>query len=101
MVSFEAMQVPFDMVHTNEFVPAVKPVIAEVAELVVVTVADPAITDHNPVPTVGVLAVKVAVVLQVFWSTPALAVVGAALMVIFDVFILPVTTGLEDTTRTR
>ena len=59
-VSFEAVQLPLLMVHTNVTdVPAVNPVIVLVGEDGVVTVAAPAITLHAPVPKAGLLADKV------------------------------------------
>ncbi len=57
--------------------PIVKPVTPEVAKVDVVTTALPAITLQAPVPTVGVLPARVAVVtLHKFWSAPAADVVG-------------------------
>src|SRR5258706_2571145 len=61
---------------TNVFAPTDKLVTPEVGELGVVTVALPAITVHAPVPTVGVLPARVAVVAHTSWSDPAFAVVG-------------------------
>jgi hypothetical protein len=60
-----------------------KPVTPEVGELGVVMVAVPETTVHAPVPTVGVLPAKVAVLTPQagFMSEPAAAVVGAAFTV--------------------
>ena len=63
-VSFDAGQLALLIVQTNVFEPTDSPVIPEVGELGVVTVALPAITVHAPVPTVGELAAKVPVVAQ-------------------------------------
>ena len=59
------------------FTPVVIPVTPLVGLEGVVTVPVPAVTVHNPVPTVGVFAAKVAVGLQIVWSVPALDVVGS------------------------
>ena len=58
-------QVPFVIVHTNVFTPVVKPVTPLVGFAGAVTVAVPAVTVHNPVPTTGVLAASVAVAEQI------------------------------------
>ncbi len=63
-VSLDAGQVPFEIVHTNVFTPTDKLVTPEVGELGVVTVELPTMTVHAPVPTVGVLPARVAVVEQ-------------------------------------
>ena len=65
MVSVLAAQVPFVMVHTKVFTPVVKPVTPLLGLLVLVTTPVPAITVQAPVPTVGVLAAKVAVGAQI------------------------------------
>ena len=53
----------FVMVHLNVTEePTTSPVTPEVGEEVVVTVAVPAITVHNPVPGAGLLVAKVVVV---------------------------------------
>jgi hypothetical protein len=59
--------------------PAANPVTPEVGDAGVVTVAVPDTTDHAPVPLVGVLPARVAVVPHTDWSAPALAV-GAAVL---------------------
>ena len=58
-------QVPLLIVHTNVFTPVVKPVTPLVGLAGVVTTPVPAVTVHNPVPTVGVLAASVAVAEQI------------------------------------
>jgi len=56
----------------------------------VIKVLGPDITDHDPVPTDGVFAAKVAVPLpQTVCGLPALAVVGGAFTVIFAVLFVP------------
>ena len=52
------------IVQRNVLAPTDKPVTPDVGELGVVTEPDPAMTVHAPVPTVGVLPAKVAVVAQ-------------------------------------
>ena len=63
-VSFDGGQMPLPIVHTNVFDPTIKPVTPEVGSVGVVTVADPVMTVHAPVPTVGELPASVAVVEQ-------------------------------------
>jgi hypothetical protein len=77
--SVEGVQGELDIVHRRVAVPGTaKPVTPDVGELGVVIVAVPDTTDHAPVPVVGVLPAKVAVVASQagFISEPALAVVG-------------------------
>ena len=63
--------------------PAVKLLTADVAEVVVVTNAVPAITLHDPDPIVAVFALSALdVVLHNVWSVPAAAVVGNASTII-------------------
>ena len=50
------------MVHTKVLVPTLNPVIPEVGEVGVVSVAEPTTTVHKPVPTVGVFPASVAIV---------------------------------------
>jgi hypothetical protein len=52
------------MVHWNVFAPTLKPVTVEVGEVGDVTVAEPVITVHTPVPVVAALPASVAVVAQ-------------------------------------
>ena len=54
-------QVPFVIVHTKVFIPAVKPVTPDVGDVGVVTTPVPAVTVHAPVPIVGAFAANVAV----------------------------------------
>ena len=86
--SVEAVQGELDMVQRKVAVPGTaKPVIPEVGEEALVTMAVPEITDHAPAPTVGVFADNVAVLAPHagFISEPALAAVGVALTVIASV----------------
>ena len=64
MSSVDGVQMLFEMVHLNVLVPKLNPVIPEVGDVGVVTVADPAITVQAPVPTPGVFPANVAVVVQ-------------------------------------
>ena len=68
------------IVHVKvALVPAVIPVTPDVAEAGVVIVADPLVTDHAPVPVVGVFPAKVkAAVLHWLMAEPATEVVGVA-----------------------
>ena len=59
------VQVPLLIVHTKVFTPVVKPVTPLVGFAGAVTVAVPAVTVHNPIPTTGVLAASVAVAEQI------------------------------------
>ena len=65
IASVLGVQVPLLIVHTKVFTPVVKPVTPEVGLVGVVTTPVPAVTVHNPVPTVGVLAASVAVAEQI------------------------------------
>ena len=61
MASALGGQVPLLIVQVKVFTPVVNPVTPLVGLAGVVIVAVPAVTVHNPVPTVGVFAAKVAV----------------------------------------
>jgi len=74
--SKEGEHVPFEIVQTNVFVPTLNPVIPEVGEEGVVTVAPPTVTVQTPVPLVGVFPASVAAVAQRVWSGPADDIVG-------------------------
>ena len=64
MSSVDGVQTPFEIVQRNVFVPKLNPVTPDVGELGVATVALPVITVQTPVPTSGVLAASVAVVVH-------------------------------------
>jgi hypothetical protein len=72
----EAVQEPFEMLHSKTFGPVPKAVIPDVAEVGVVTVPAPLINVHIPVPDAGVFPAKVALVPQTVWGLPATAVLG-------------------------
>ncbi len=76
--SVELVQLPLLIVHLSVAeLPAAKPVTVVVREDAVVIVAEPLINDQAPVPTVGLLAAMVNVlVLHCAISAPAFAVVG-------------------------
>ena len=57
--------VPLLIVQVKVFTPVVNPVTPDVGLVGLVTVAVPAVTVHAPVPTVGALAARVAVGLQI------------------------------------
>ena len=63
-VSFDGGQMPLLIVHTSVFAPTESAVTPDVGSVGVATVELPAITDHSPTPTVGVLPASVAVVEQ-------------------------------------
>ena len=86
--SVEAVQGALAIVQRKVAVPGTtKPVIPEAGEDGVVILAVPEIKDHAPVPTVGVFADNVAVVISHagFISAPALAAVGVPLTIIASV----------------
>jgi hypothetical protein len=72
-------QLPLDTVHKNELVPVLNAVTCDDGLFMEVTEPAPAITDQAPVPTVGLVAAKVAVVAQMVWSVPALDIGCASL----------------------
>jgi hypothetical protein len=63
-VSLDVGQMPLVIIHSNRLLPTLRLVTPEVGEPGVVTVALPAMTVHVPLPTVGVLPARVAVVEQ-------------------------------------
>lgn len=85
-----APQTPFTIVHSKIFNPAPRPVTEDVANVGVVIVPLPEITDQVPVPTSGVFPVraKVGVLIQIDWLEPALAIVGTLSTCIFKVDVL-------------
>jgi len=64
------------MVHTNWFDPLLKPVTGLFEEAGVVTEDVPVTTVHTPVPVIGVLALRVAVLAHTVCTVPALETVG-------------------------
>ena len=96
-VLIDGAQVPLEMVHCRvEVAPMVKPVTPELNAAGVVTTAVPAVTVHNPVPTTGLLPARVVtVVLQRFWSTPALETSGAASTLMVTLLLVEGQTPLE------
>ena len=99
--SLDVVQLPFEMLHNNLFVPALNPVMVVLARVESANIAVPDSTVHLPVPEVGVLPARVALVPHTVWSEPALAVVGAKLIVRFVLFADPVVAGVLDTTLMR
>ena len=72
----ELGHVPFEIVHTKEFVPVDKPVTEDVFKVGLVTEEPPVITDQTPVPIVGIFEFNVVVDAQMVKSVPALEIVG-------------------------
>jgi len=76
-VSISLEQAPLEIVQVNvSEEPGVNPVTVEVELDGVVTVDEPKITAHAPVPVTGVFPAKVVVVAQMVWSGPASDTVG-------------------------
>lgn len=76
-VSREGGQEPLVMVQTKRLLPMLMPVTSDEAEVGELTVPDPETTVHNPVPTVGTLAVMVVLEpRQITWLVPAFDWVG-------------------------
>lgn len=69
-----AAHTPFATVHTNELLPAPKPVAGDDGLLTEETEPPPDPTDQVPVPTDGITAFKVVPEAQIVWLLPALAV---------------------------
>src|SRR6266567_8861803 len=70
----ESVQVPLWIVQRKTFAPNPRPVTPDVGLLGVVIVPVPLTSVHVPVPTVGLLPARVAVLVsQKAWSAPALA----------------------------
>lgn len=76
--SEEEVQGALAMVHLKVLFPVPSPVIPEVGELGEVMLPVPDINVQVPAPTVGVFPAKVAVEAHIFWSGPALEIVGAS-----------------------
>jgi len=78
---------PLATVHWKTLVPALKPVIVELANAGFTTVPVPESFIQLPVPIKGVAAFKVVEVEQINWLTPALEVLGFSetVMVILEV----------------
>ena len=74
----EFEQPPLVMVHTRLLVPTPRLVAALLPRLILVTEPVPAITDQLPVPSVGVLPLRVTLpgTVHTVWLTPTLAVVA-------------------------
>lgn len=83
-------QIPFAIVHCKTFNPPPRPVTEDVANVGVVIVPLPEITDHVPVPTSGVFPIraKVGVLIQIDWLEPAFAIVGTLSTCMFRLDVL-------------
>jgi hypothetical protein len=75
-VDVDAGHTPFVIDHSKTFVPTLRLLAVEEFDEVLATVADPAITDQLPTPTMGAFAESVTAVAQTVRLWPALAVVG-------------------------
>jgi hypothetical protein len=78
ITSLAEVQFPFVIVHRSvDVLPIVRPVTPDAGSVLSVILAEPEITDQEPLPTPGLLAAKVeVVVLQRFWFGPAFDAVG-------------------------
>jgi hypothetical protein len=74
-------QEPLVIVHLKTFCPADNPVTVVLGKFGLLIVPLPETTVHEPVPTVGVLAERVTVCVQIDWLGPALDGVGPGLTV--------------------
>ena len=83
MLSEEAAQVPFEIVQLKTLFPTESPETPDVGEVTSSKMAVPEITVQIPLPTIGTFPFKELVVLQIFWSIPAFAVVGFSSTKIF------------------
>jgi len=68
--SVDVGQTPLTTVHKKVLVPVAMLRSEEVAEFRVTIVANPPISDQDPVPTVGKVPVKALPALQITWSLP-------------------------------
>ena len=93
-VDVAAVHAPFETVQTNEFVPVLNAVTCEEGLVVEITFAEPAMTDHTPVPIAGLVAAKVAVVAHTVWFVPAFEV-GCASRIIETVEVAAVHAPFE------
>lgn len=94
------VQEPLAMVHRKVFAPVPGPVTVEAGLEGLVIFPDPLTLVQVPVPVTGVFPARVAVLpAHTLCALPALAVVGAALMVRFAPLSDPVVEGLLETTR--
>ena len=80
--SKEPVHVPMEMVQRNTLFPTESPDTPDVGEVALLKIAVPEMTDQIPVPIIGELAKSEAVVAQIVWSVPAVAVVGFSTTVI-------------------
>lgn len=79
IVATEGVQAPLETAHWNTLFPTPSPVTAETGEEGVVILPVPEMSDQDPVPKAGTVALNVeAVVPQRVWSGPALATEGGA-----------------------
>jgi len=78
ILSNDAAQTPLEMVQRNTLFPTESPDTPDVGEVALSKMAVPEMTVHIPEPTIGELAKSEAVVAQIVWSIPAVAVVGNA-----------------------
>ena len=78
ILSNDAAHTPLEMVQRNTLLPTERPDAPDVGEVALSKIAVPEMTDQIPVPIIGELAKSEAVVAQIVWSVPAVAVVGIA-----------------------
>ena len=78
ILSKEAVQTLFEIVHLNTLFPMESPDTLVLARFALSKIAVPEITVQRPVPIVGELAERETDVEQIVWSVPASAVVGVS-----------------------
>jgi len=90
IVEILGAQGELEIVQAKTFVPIARPVMVELGKVGEVIVPEPETSVHNPVPTVGVLAVIIVVgeEIQSVWDAPAFARVGTSFTSIVIVEIL-------------
>jgi hypothetical protein len=74
MLTVDALvQAPLAIVHSNTFIPNPRLATEALERLELETAPEPKITDHDPIPALGVLALRLTLgeLIQTVWSVPA------------------------------
>jgi hypothetical protein len=86
IVDVAAGQIPLVTVHKREFDPTLRASTCVIGLVDKTTEPPPESTVHDPLPTLGVRAAKLAIEMQTVWSVPALATgISSRLIVTVDV----------------